>query len=381
MIIANENDKGYRYRTLLYCCSNSSIIHRVTNKMPIRTITIFTLLISILLVMINIKSSFATNLPFRLTWEKNSESDVAFYTVYYGTSSRNYSHFVDVGHPRDSLANPHCDFCDRTSPDCDPSYAQITPGTYYITVTATDFHLNESDFSVELVVPIDPSPTSSTTTSTISPTTPSPTTTTTTATADSITYEDAEDRTTGRWYIYDDSPAGAFIRNVYDDDRQSRVIQLSSSRTDNGFRLTKSDGDRWHNSNHLVLQWSMRFSEAFRIYIDLETTAGHRYLTYTPHDYNNLGYGEYVEHGLGTDAINGQWHTFVRDLGADLAQSQPGVRILEVNGLLIRGSGLVDDIVILNEFSSPTTTNSVTSDRDEYCSQNPHLQLNGHTSG
>ena len=37
------------------------------------------------------------------------------------------------------------------------------------------------------------------------------------------------------------------------------------------------------------------------------------------------------------------------DLQADLADAQPGVTILEVNGFLIRGSGRVDDIKLHSE--------------------------------
>ena len=55
-----------------------------------------------------------------------------------------------------------------------------------------------------------------------------------------------------------------------------------------------------------------------------------------------------MEYGLGPDAMDGQWHTFVRDLQADLEGAQPGVTILEVNGFLIRGSGMLDDIMLLN---------------------------------
>ncbi len=129
------------------------------------------LLISVVLTTIFAASSPAATLPSRLTWDRNAESDVAFYTVYYGTSSRNYTHFIDTTTPTNPQQNPHCDFCDLSSPDCDPSFAQITPGTYYITVTATDYALNESDFSDELFVRIDPAPAPSTTTSTIRPTT------------------------------------------------------------------------------------------------------------------------------------------------------------------------------------------------------------------
>jgi hypothetical protein len=88
----------------------------------------------------------------------------------------------------------------------------------------------------------------------------------------------------------------------------------------------------------------MKYSEYFNVYIDVETTAGHRYIYYTSDDYNDLDQGEYVHHGLGSGVIDGKWHTFVRDLQADLKEAQPGVTILKVNGFLIRGSGKVDDI-------------------------------------
>ena len=48
-----------------------------------------------------------------------------------------------------------------------------------------------------------------------------------------------------------------------------------------------------------------------------------------PSTYNTLGDGEYVGYGLGPDAMDGQWHTFVRDLQADLEEAQPGVTILD----------------------------------------------------
>ena len=51
-----------------------------------------------------------------------------------------------------------------------------------------------------------------------------------------------------------------------------------------------------------------------------------------------------MEPGLGTAPMDGQWHTFARDLQAALGDAQPGVTILEVNAFLIRGSGRVDDI-------------------------------------
>jgi len=157
-------------------------------------------------------------------------------------------------------------------------------------------------------------------------------------------YEDAEDNTTGAWVVYDNDPTGAAITNVYDTDRGSRVIELSGSADANGYHLRKDNGSPWLNSSQFVVEWSMQYSEYFIVYIDVITTVGRRVIYYTPVDYDNLGSGEYVHYGLASDVVDGQWHTFVRDLQADMEEAQPGESILEVNGLFIRGSGRVDDI-------------------------------------
>jgi hypothetical protein len=122
------------------------------------------------------------------------------------------------------------------------------------------------------------------------------------------------------------------------------VIELSGSGSDNGYRLGNEDGGSWHNTSQFVAEWSMQYAEYFSCYVDVESTAGHRYIYYTPDDYDLLGSGEYVHYGLTSIAMDGQWHTFVRDLEADLQQAQPGVSVVEVNGLFIRGSGRMDDI-------------------------------------
>ena len=92
----------------------------------------------------------------------------------------------------------------------------------------------------------------------------------------------------------------------------------------------------------------------------METTAGRRYLVYEPVDYDNLGSGTYVHYGLGSDVTDGRWHTFTRDLEADLADAQRGARILEVNGFLIRGSGKVDDIKLLGDGTASGVINAGT---------------------
>lgn len=157
-------------------------------------------------------------------------------------------------------------------------------------------------------------------------------------------YEDAEDEQTVRWDVYDGDPATASIDNQLDSQRGNQVIVLTGESTIHGFRLGTETSRQWKNSAQFTLDLSMRFSEYYIIYIDVQTTEGHRYLKYTPSDYSDLGSGEYVHHGLGWNTRNSQWHDLTIDLLSDLQEAQPGAEITEVNGLLIRGSGRVDDV-------------------------------------
>lgn len=180
-----------------------------------------------------------------------------------------------------------------------------------------------------------------------------------------IIYEDAEDFGGAGWSVYDTIPAGAYLSNIYDTGRQSRVIQSTGSGIDNGYKLGLSDGSAWHNSAQKSIQWSMKFAEDFYVYVDAQTTLGHRYLFYTPVNYNGLKSDIYIHHGLGTAAKNGQWHTFTRDLQADLTEAEPGNTLLEVNWFLMRGSGSVDDIAMFSTFPSLDSDSDGISDHDE----------------
>ena len=69
-----------------------------------------------------------------LAWDANTESDLAGYKVYYGTTSGNYSQSIDVGNTTEYTLT---------------GLAENV--TYYIAVTAYDLGNNESAYSVELV--------------------------------------------------------------------------------------------------------------------------------------------------------------------------------------------------------------------------------------
>lgn len=161
-------------------------------------------------------------------------------------------------------------------------------------------------------------------------------------------YEDAEDGATDGWDIYDSSPAGAAIANVDDPERNSKVIEFRGSGTNNGYRLRNADRSYWNDTNYTALEWSMKYSENFMLYIAVQTKDGFRYLSYTPTNSDELGTGTYIHHGLGKHAADGTWRTFARDLEYDLKQAQPANELQAVLGFLIRGSGRVDDIRTLN---------------------------------
>ena len=73
----------------------------------------------------------------RVTWNKNTESDIAGYWVYYGTSPSNYDYLVGVG----------------TTPSIDIAGLQAGK-TYYFAVTARDTSGNQSGFSRQVSITI-----------------------------------------------------------------------------------------------------------------------------------------------------------------------------------------------------------------------------------
>ena len=163
-------------------------------------------------------------------------------------------------------------------------------------------------------------------------------------------YEDAEDGTTRGWRIYDDATGDADYANVFDEERQSQVIELApgiSNPIRDGFMLETETGELWDNRDQFVAQWSMKFtSPTFFIYLDVDTTAGQRYIYYTNMATTVKNNSKrYIHIGLG--AVNdGAWHTLTRNLQEDL-QTDPqdeGERIISVRRFLVRGFGRLDDI-------------------------------------
>jgi len=164
--------------------------------------------------------------------------------------------------------------------------------------------------------------------------------------------EDAEDGLTTGWNIYDSTPPGATITNV--SDGGSRVISFNGGGTANGYYIggtNSSNGFNIQNANSI--SWRMRTAESYVVYIAVESTSGLRYLTYS--DSNNLtpsGSSTYINVGLGNSTVNDSWTTITRDLLSDLQTAQPGNDLIAINGVLIRGSISIDDIMTLGDQGS-----------------------------
>ncbi len=159
-----------------------------------------------------------------------------------------------------------------------------------------------------------------------------------------ITYEDAEDGLITGWQVYDNDPTGAFVDNVYDADKDDRVIELTGDGLQNGFKLLDDQENNWNNTSHQIIEWSMNYSEDYVISIAVQTTAGLRYLSYTPDNDDALGSSTNIFHGLGASSKDGTWRTYVIDLGYHLNEAQPGNTITSLLAFYVSGNGRIDDI-------------------------------------
>lgn len=166
-----------------------------------------------------------------------------------------------------------------------------------------------------------------------------------------IIYEDAEDKNSSRWHIYDNDPEGATISNIFDPQKSSRVIEFKGDGVSNGYEIGSRRGEgKWSNRVHKAISWSMNFSENFSIYIATQTTDGVRYFNYENRSDDRGKVGNYIRFGLGSNLTDGTWQTFRRNLQDDLHKFEPDNNLVEINGFLIRGSGKVDDIKTMLNF-------------------------------
>jgi len=154
-------------------------------------------------------------------------------------------------------------------------------------------------------------------------------------------HEDAEDGNTDNWATYGIT-AGSTISNVLDNG--GHAIELNGNNgLDNGFSYTNLN-----IQSGFIASWQLKYSNAFRFFAIIHTTNSPNnniYLEYTPDDISTGLSGAFIHHGLGTNVNDGTWHTFTRDLEADLHATLPNDTLTEIVGFSIRGSGRIDNIL------------------------------------
>ena len=155
--------------------------------------------------------------------------------------------------------------------------------------------------------------------------------------------EDAEDGDKNNWETYGER-AGSTITNIYDADKRSNVIVLQGDDgLNNGFVYNKHH--TWAEENELVVSWEMNYAEDFTFFVSVETEDGDKFFEYKPtNDAGEITANGRYRFGLGANANDGTWHTFTRDIQADLKSLDPTKNILKIHRIAIRGSGSVDNI-------------------------------------
>jgi len=170
-------------------------------------------------------------------------------------------------------------------------------------------------------------------------------------------YFDGDDGSLEGWRLSDVTPAGAAFENIVDpDDPENRAIKLFSTGTENSFILGRIDPARsWNNRHQKYFSWRSRADSNYRLYVRVTTPDGWRFIWYDTRNESKLSNkeGNYIHHGLGNGARDGQWQTFTRDLQADLELAQPGNTITAVHAVVVRGSVTLDDIALLGDIEQP----------------------------
>ncbi|MBQ4864833.1 hypothetical protein J8L98_24430, partial [Pseudoalteromonas sp. MMG013] len=153
-----------------------------------------------------------------------------------------------------------------------------------------------------------------------------------------------------QWDNYDATPAGATMTPVHDSEYGAQVMELKGQNFSNGYRLRGDNGANWQAGQNTI-SWDMKYAEGYTIYISVNTSAGHRYVTYNMGSQDPKLGGQYLHHYLPERTTSGEWTTVTRDLVADVAALEPNISINNVNGFLIRGSGRIGEVRLsgLNE--------------------------------
>ncbi|WP_445362293.1 hypothetical protein ACJJIQ_14585 [Microbulbifer sp. ANSA003] len=165
------------------------------------------------------------------------------------------------------------------------------------------------------------------------------------------TYNSADNLNLDHWDIYSNSSETAALGTVYDSYLQREVVEISAQGIDDGFRLYSNTLDQGFGvTDASTVSAQINLSAPAVLYYRIETSAGSAYVEYrsdiSAPEMGVSGGITYYKLPLGAEYLDGNWHTFERDIRADIAQLDAGVELESVDAFLVRGSGRIGTIEI-----------------------------------
>ena len=164
-------------------------------------------------------------------------------------------------------------------------------------------------------------------------------------------YENAEDGTTNNWSIYSGSNS-ATISNIQDANLNSKVISFSGDSYAHQYIIGGDyvgEANAWNDTKHKHIQWSIKNSNGFVIVLVVNSSNGVRFINYfdASTDIANID-GETLNYGLGENASNDKWHTYIRDIEKDLQKLEPNNTLLSVEGFIVIGDMKLDNLELFS---------------------------------
>jgi len=153
--------------------------------------------------------------------------------------------------------------------------------------------------------------------------------------------------TESEWQVFDDNPRGATINFVEEPLLGKTVVQTKGAGRTNSYLVGGINNKTgWNNESEFLFSWSVKSAAFTHLFVRVQTTSGWRFLHYNSLSRDNLvnANGRYIHHGLGPEYRDGEWHTWTRDLAADLQAGEPDNTLLSVNGVIVRGNLSIDNI-------------------------------------
>ena len=181
-------------------------------------------------------------------------------------------------------------------------------------------------------------------------------------------YENAEDQQISRWHIAN-GPQDALIENQYNNAKASRVISFQGVNETNSYMIgaNANENGSWNDTTHHNLKFSFLSSNSFEVSLFVKTQKGNRVLKYTnqPISYkeaqNNI-----LSYGLGETTSDGNWHTFIRDINADIKHFDNSNKLISIEGLRVKGDSKIDDLELFNLFKPANHQAGFTLTFDDY---------------